>query len=102
MSAAHVHINVSAKLNTGNRLNIKKKSLTHHKKILSIKFPIVHQIKNIVARFQMWFFLYQIRINKDIIIVSTITKMIFTGKDREIPVLKDGSKNCVFDKKALS
>ena len=53
MSAAHVQMNVSARLNTGNRLKTKMKSLTPHKKILSIKFQIVHQIKNIVARFQM-------------------------------------------------
>ena len=53
MRAAQVHMNVSAKLNIGNRLNNKMKSLTHHKKILSIRFPNVHQIKNIVARFQM-------------------------------------------------
>ena len=42
------------------------------------------------------------RIKTDIIIVSTITKMIFTGKDREIPVLNDGSKSRVFSKNALS
>jgi len=53
MRAAHVQMKVSAKLNTGNRLNTKTKSLTHHKKILSIKFPKVHHIKNIVARFQI-------------------------------------------------
>ena len=53
MRAAHVQMKVSARLNTGNRLKTKIKSLTHHKKILSIKFPSVHQIKNIVARFHM-------------------------------------------------
>ena len=42
------------------------------------------------------------RINTDMIIVSIITKMIFTGNDREIPVLNDGSKNDKFDKKELS
>ena len=42
------------------------------------------------------------RINTDIIIVRTITKMIFTGNDREIPVLNDGSKNVRFAKNLLS
>jgi hypothetical protein len=53
MRVAQVQMKASARLNIGNRLNAKMKSLTHHKKILSIKFPNVHQIKNIVARFQM-------------------------------------------------
>ena len=36
------------------------------------------------------------------IIVSTITRMIFTGNDREIQVLNDGWINGKFSKKALS
>ena len=35
-------------------------------------------------------------------IVRIITNIIFTGNDREIQVLNDGSKNGKFDKKELS
>ena len=42
------------------------------------------------------------RINTDMIIVKMITKIRFTGNDREIPVLNDGLKNDKFSKKALS
>ena len=35
-------------------------------------------------------------------IVNMITKIRFTGNDRDIPVLKDGSINDKFSKKALS
>ena len=91
-SSAHVHINVSAKLKIGNRLKIRMKSLTHHKKSLSIRFHSVHQIRNIVARFQIYFFLYPMSSRVDMMIVSTITIIRFTGSDREIPVLKAGSK----------
>ena len=46
--------------------------------------------------------MYQINMNVDIIMVKTITNIKFTGKDREIPVLNDDSKNSKFSKKALS
>ncbi len=36
------------------------------------------------------------------IIVRAITKIKFTGNDRDIPVLKDGSKNGKSSKKVLS
>ena len=42
------------------------------------------------------------RINTDMTIVNMITKIRFTGNDREIQVLNDGSKNGKFDKKELS
>ena len=92
INIAQVHIKISAMLKIGNRLNIMIKSLTHHKKILSIRFPIVHQIKKIVARFHMYFFLYQIMIIIVIIKVKAIIKIILIGNDREIQVLNAGSK----------
>jgi hypothetical protein len=46
--------------------------------------------------------LYHISINAEIIIERIITNIKFTGNDREIQVLNDGSKNGKFSKKALS
>ena len=86
-------INISAILNIGNRLKICIKSLTHHKKILSIKFQIVHHTKSIVARFHIRFLWYHMMIIVAISIENTIIKIILTGRDHDIPVLKAGLKN---------
>lgn len=99
---APVQMNVSARLNIGNHLNTKIKSFTHHKKILSMRFHIVHHTKNIVARFHIIFLWYHISITMQMMILNHITKIIFTGNDQEIHVLKAGSMQKISLKSHLS
>lgn len=101
-SIAPVHINVSARLNIGNRLKDRIKSLTHHKKILSMRFHMVHDTKNIVARFHIIFLWYQSKIMIHMMMLNPITRIIFTGNDREIPVLNAGSIKKISLKSHLS
>ena len=75
------------------------KSLTHHRRILSNRFHIVHQMRNIVARFHMLSFLYKIAITIIMIIEIIITKYMFIGNDRETHVLNAGVKIGKLDKK---
>lgn len=66
------------------------KSLTPHKKILSIRFPIVPPINKIAISHVIFLFINS-QTNAPIpIILTAIIIMNGTGNDREIPVLNVG------------
>ena len=94
----HIFSSTSAKLNIG-KFHIEIKSLTHHKNILSIKFPNVQAI-NILKKIRDICFIFNkyVNINSAMMLII-ITINIFTCIHRDIHRLNTGLIKSMFDNK---
>lgn len=88
---------ISAILNTG-KLDIDIKSLTHHKNSLSIRFPIVHEIKKLNIIRDIYLILNKYIKTKSAIILIDITINIFKFIHRDIHRLNTGFMKSTLDR----